>query len=68
MPKAAIELKALDVQRLTAPGLHFVGVVPGLALQVLPSGGRTWILRAMVAGKRRDMGLNRPGIRGGSNL
>lgn len=57
MPKAAIELKALDVQRLTAPGLHFVGVVPGLALQVLPSGGRTWILRAMVAGKRRDMGL-----------
>lgn len=57
MPKAATELKALDVQRLTAPGLHFVGVVPGLALQVLPSGGRTWILRAMVAGKRRDMGL-----------
>lgn len=57
MPKTAIELKALDVQRLTEPGLYFVGVVPGLALQVLPSGARSWVLRVMVAGKRRDMGL-----------
>jgi integrase len=57
MPKIAIELKSMDVSRLTAPGLHFVGIVPGLALQVLPSGARTWVLRVMVAGKRRDMGL-----------
>lgn len=57
MPKVATELKALEVQRLTAPGLHFVGLVPGLALQVLPTGARTWVLRITVAGKRRDMGL-----------
>ncbi|WP_367184178.1 tyrosine-type recombinase/integrase [uncultured Azohydromonas sp.] len=42
---------------MTDPGMHFVGGVPGLALQVLPTGGRTWVLRMMVAGKRRDMGL-----------
>lgn len=57
MPRAAIELKPLEVQRLTKPGMHAVGVIPGLYLQVLPTGARTWVLRAMVAGKRRDMGL-----------
>lgn len=57
MPKRAKELSALAVKHLTTPGLHFVGGVPGLALQVLPTGGRSWVLRAMVGGKRRDMGL-----------
>lgn len=57
MAKKAKELGPLAVSKLTAPGLHFVGGVSGLALQVLPSGGRTWVLRAMMAGKRRDMGL-----------
>lgn len=57
MPKLAKELGALAVSRLTAPGLHFVGGVPGLALQVTPTGARSWCLRAMVGGKRRDMGL-----------
>ena len=57
MPKKAKELAALEVKRLTGPGLHFVGEVPGLALQVLPSGGRTWVLRAVIGTKRRDMGL-----------
>lgn len=37
--------------------MHFVGGVAGLALQVLPSGGRSWVLRAMIGAKRRDMGL-----------
>jgi integrase len=55
--KAASELKALAVGRIAEPGLHFVGVVPGLALNVTASGARSWILRAMVGGKRRDMGL-----------
>jgi len=50
-------MKALEVSRLTAPGLHFVGGVAGLAMQITPSGAKTWILRVMVAGKRRDMGL-----------
>lgn len=57
MPKLAKELSALQVQRLRKPGLHAIGGVPGLYLQVLPSGARTWILRAVVGGKRRDMGL-----------
>ncbi|MFN5699466.1 MAG: tyrosine-type recombinase/integrase, partial [Betaproteobacteria bacterium] len=57
MPKVAKERSALEVKRLTQPGLHFVGLVPGLALQVLPSGGRTWVLRTMIGSRRRDMGL-----------
>lgn len=57
MPKVAKELGALEVKRLTTPGLHFVGQVPGLALQVLPTGGRTWVLRSVVGTRRRDMGL-----------
>lgn len=57
MGRKAKELGALAVARLTDPGLHFVGGVSGLGLQVLPSGGRTWVLRAMMGTKRRDMGL-----------
>lgn len=58
MAKKATELSALAVSRLTKPGFYSVGGVAGLALQVLPSGARTWILRAtMAGGKRRDMGL-----------
>lgn len=34
-----------------------VGVVAGLGLQVTPLGARSWILRVMVGGKRRDIGL-----------
>jgi len=57
MARKAKELGALDVNRKTDPGLHFVGGVAGLALQVTPFGARSWILRVMVAGKRREMGL-----------
>jgi hypothetical protein len=57
MGNKAKELAPLAVSRLTSPGLHFVGGVAGLALQVLPTGGRTWILRATIGGRRRDMGL-----------
>lgn len=34
-----------------------VGGVPGLYMQLLPSGGKTWILRTQVGTKRRDIGL-----------
>ena len=63
MARIAAVKGALDVSRLTEPGMHFVGGVAGLALQILPSGGKTWILRAVIAGKRRDMGLGAyPGV------
>lgn len=39
------------------PGLSAVGGVAGLHLQVAPTGARTWVLRVVIAGKRRDMGL-----------
>ena len=57
MPRIAKELSALEVGRLKAPGLHAVGGVAGLHLQVTAAGARTWVLRIMVGGKRRDMGL-----------
>lgn len=50
-------MSALEVARLRVPGLHFVGGVAGLAMQVQPSGARSWALRFSVAGKRREMGL-----------
>jgi hypothetical protein len=39
------------------PGLHCVGGVEGLALQVGAGGSRSWLLRLTVDGKRRAMGL-----------
>lgn len=42
---------------MDAPGLHSVGGVAGLAMQITPTGARSWILRVVVGGKRRDMGL-----------
>lgn len=57
MPKKAVELGALDVKRLTEPGMHFVGGVAGLALEIGPTGNKSWILRVMVGDKRRKMGL-----------
>lgn len=57
MGRKAKELGALAVSRLSEPGMHFVGGVSGLALQILPTGGQTWILRAVMGSKRRDMGL-----------
>jgi integrase len=58
MPKLARELGALEVKRLAdQPGLHFVGGVHGLALSVSGVGARSWILRLVVGGRRREMGL-----------
>ena len=64
MPKRATELTAIEVARLTdKPGLHFVGSVPGLALQVSGAQGASWVLRAVVGTKRRDIGLGSyPGV------
>lgn len=57
MPKKADELGPLSIKRLTKPGLHAVGGVTGLGLQIAPSGAKSWVLRAIVGGKRRKMGL-----------
>ncbi|WP_299178039.1 integrase arm-type DNA-binding domain-containing protein [uncultured Brevundimonas sp.] len=57
MPRQATELGALAVSRIATAGYHAVGGVAGLYLQVLSTGGRTWILRADIGGRRREMGL-----------
>ncbi len=63
MPKIAQELGPLAVKRLTQPGLWPVGGVAGLALRVTETGARHWVLRVMIAGKRRDLGLGAfPGV------
>ncbi|MBZ0330426.1 integrase arm-type DNA-binding domain-containing protein [Halomonas sp. ANAO-440] len=57
MPKVVKELSALEVRRIVEPGTHSVGGVPGLLLQITGKGGRSWLLRARVAGRRREFGL-----------
>ncbi|RQS22463.1 MULTISPECIES: site-specific integrase [unclassified Burkholderia] len=57
MPKVAKELGALAVSRLKKPGMHAVGKIPGLYLQVSEKGSRSWILRATVGKYRREIGL-----------
>ena len=62
MPKRAAFLTDKQVRSLRAVGLYAVGgPVAGLALQVTETPGnapaRSWVLRAMVAGRRRALGL-----------
>jgi len=57
MAKIAKALGALEVKRLTEPGQHPVGTVPGLRLFVKPSGAKSWVLRTTIGTKRSDIGL-----------
>jgi integrase len=62
MPKRALVLTDKQVRSLRSVGLHAVGgPVPGLALQVTQTPGnaptRSWVLRLMVSGSRRALGL-----------
>lgn len=57
MPRKSRELTAIEVSRLKQPGLHSIGGVAGLQMQITAAGARTWVLRVMIGGKRRDMGL-----------
>lgn len=62
MPKIPRELSALEVSRLKAEGTYAVGGVAGLYLRI-EGGSRAWMLRFMVAGQRRRMGLGPyPGV------
>jgi len=57
MGRKAKELKPLAVAKLNKPGVHFVGGVAGLALCISATGARSWILRAKIGDRRREMGL-----------
>lgn len=62
MPRVAKELGPLDVKRATHAGgkgntMLPVGGVAGLYLQITPKGGKTWVLRASMAGRRAEIGL-----------
>jgi integrase len=63
MARIAKELGPLAVAKLSKPGWKAVGGVAGLGLQITHTGSRSWVLRVMIAGQRRDHGLGAyPGI------
>ncbi|MDA1372364.1 MAG: integrase arm-type DNA-binding domain-containing protein [Proteobacteria bacterium] len=51
------ELTAIQIKRLSKPGLYAAGGATGLYLNVASGGSRSWILRGTIGSKRRDMGL-----------
>jgi len=57
MPKKAKDLTAIEVKRLSNPGRVAVGTVAGLLLSIKPGGSKSWILRTMIADRRRNIGL-----------
>ena len=57
MARKAKEMSALAVGKISSVGYHFVGGVSGLVLQVSKSGTKSWLLRVLVGGKRREIGL-----------
>jgi len=52
------KLTATKVKAFTEPGTYMDG--DGLMVVVTPKSSASWELRAMVAGKRRDIGLGSP--------
>lgn len=57
MPKKAKVLPAIAISHLKEPGFYPVGGVAGLGLQIVPSLAKSWVLRVMIGGRRRKMGL-----------
>lgn len=57
MPKKAKELSAKEVRDLSQTGFYSVGGVSGLHLQIKTTTAKSWILRAKIGSKRRDIGL-----------
>ena len=56
MPKKTKELTALAVSKIKDDGLHAVGGVAGLYLQIIGN-SRSWMFRTNIAGKRSKIGL-----------
>ena len=56
MPKKAKELTSLEVMKITNDGLHAVGGVSGLCLQIIGK-ARSWVLRTTIDGKQQKIGL-----------
>ncbi len=57
MPKLAKELSAVEVRRIVRSGMHAVGGVNGLYINVKQTGARSWIQRVMIGGRVREIGL-----------
>ena len=57
MAKKSKELSALEVGRINEIGYHHVGGVAGLVMQVTKTRTKSWLLRVLVGGKRREIGL-----------
>lgn len=58
MPIIAKELSPAEIRQLMKlPGFHAVGGVTGLHIQVTDHKARSWVLRFLYGGRRRDMGL-----------
>lgn len=57
MPKIAKALTSIEVKRLNEAGLHSVGTVAGLGLNISASGSRSWILRYKKGSTRHELGL-----------
>lgn len=55
MARATNRLSAVEVRGITRKGMHHDG--GGLYLQVSASGAKSWILRYMLDGRAREMGL-----------
>ena len=57
MPKKAKLHPVIVVKHLNKLGFSPVGGVAGLGLQIVTSLAKIWVLRVMVGGRRRKMGL-----------
>lgn len=61
MPRSINKLNALAVQRAKKPGLYCDG--GGLYLRVSANGSKSWVLRYMLSGRARGMGLGPVALR-----
>lgn len=59
-----MKLTAKTVAALSRPGMHSDDDTPGLYLRVGKSGGKSWVLRTLIRGKRTDVGLGSAGVVG----